>query len=126
MTQDEIIDEVIEFGLADWVMDSAVIGVIRRGVPADDPLAVRKQLLEIVTTVVNRGLAELGDTPHGGSGFRPWGLPLDEALERIIRRLDAMPRTYPIGSELFWLCNTPLGDEEAKRIQARWAAEGLL
>ncbi len=126
MTQGEIIDEVIEFGLADWVMDTELVGAIREGARTADPLEVRKQLLEIVTTVVNRGLAELGDTPHGGGGFRPWGLPLDKALERIIRRWDALPRTYPIGSELFWLCNTPLGDEEAKRIQARWAAEGLL
>ncbi len=126
MNQTEVIDDVIQNGVSDWVMDSEVVAAIRQGTPEDDPLAVRKQLLDIVTAIVSRGLAELGDTPPGEGGFRPWGLPLDEALARIITRWDAMPEAYTIAGELFWLCNTPLGDEEGERVLDRWEAEGLL
>ena len=121
MTRDEIIDEVIECGLSDWVMDTEVVGAIREGARTDDPLEVRKQLLEIMSAIVNKGMAKLGDTREGGD-FRPWGLPLDEALARIIRKWDALPRTYPIGGELFWMRNTPLGKAEAQRIVDRWEA----
>ncbi len=125
MIPDGMIDEVIERGLTDWVMDSAVVGVIRERIPMDDPLTVRQQVLEVVTAVVSRGMAELGDTPREG-GFHPWKLPLDEALAGITRKWDAWPEPYPQGGELFWLRNTPLGKEEAERILDRWDAEGIL
>lgn len=125
MTRDEIIDEVIERGLSDWVMDTEVIGAIREGARTDDPLTVRQHVLEVVTAVVSRGMAELGDTPREG-GFHPWKLPLDEALARITRKWDALPEPYPQGGELFWLRNTPRGKDEAERILDRWDTEGIL
>jgi hypothetical protein len=106
-------DAILTRGRADWVMAIAVVDEARRvaeNVPSAESLEV---LREALTRMLVCGLARLGDA--GPGGFRAWDLEPTDGVDRAIASIRALERD-PLVGELFWLDNTPAGDERADAI----------
>lgn len=119
MSRSELVEDILIDCNDDWLMEANVISLVKADTELEDPAAIRREVIAVVADVVSRGWAELGDTPKG-MGFRPWTLPLDEAVDRLNRRWDGSSEAYPFGGEVFWLRSTPEGDAEAAKILDRW------
>ena len=130
--------KVLASGTDDWVHDleacyaarQAVFGEhIRNGFPEDGTLGVDELALaranwtatqerrafplalEAVKELVRDGLVEIGSVTK--NGFVAWEGFADD-LESGIGDLAKRAKFPLLPGDLFWLCNTPLGDEKAK------------
>jgi hypothetical protein len=76
-------DEVLTYGLIDWVeLDQIHRYVAQEN--AGEPLSViREKTLDLIRSLVNDGLFEVGDLKDGGGRFAAWNIPLDESMRRI-------------------------------------------
>ena len=106
-------EEVLARGLADWVMFAEVYGLTRDWALARS-LDPRTETLRVLRTLLEEGLAELGDVQRG-AGFVPWGLGVDEALARVVERWDRLEAEPNLG-DVGWLSNTPQGDARAREL----------
>lgn len=125
MSIERVLEELVVSGSDDWVMALEVVGLVRSEMGLDDPAAVRRAVIDVVTAAVLKGWVEVGETPRG-LGFQSWKLPLPEALARIEMRWDALSEPFPSLGEVFWLANTPKGAREAERILAHPSPDGTM
>jgi hypothetical protein len=109
---------VLVYGTIDWIELGQVHWRVSEVSP-DAPAAVLQQrTLELVGDVVRGGLAELGAFDDAALGFMPWGLSLDEALDRI---RSVYVDDYDDTSAWEWLCMLELtrrGEIFARSIEA--------
>lgn len=111
MTFDEILIEVLDRGLDDWIDVAEVMGIVvefgdwPQG-PEQDEWA-----LALIRTLLEQGMMVAGDLSE--EGFREWGLSPDAAFARIEREWRALGRS-PALHEIGWLSNTEHGDAFAR------------
>jgi len=113
MKLEECANEMLKRGLDDWVDAAEVASLIRSTCDAPREADVQKMSLQIVHNAVEQGLMTIGNVTK--DGFQKWQLSLPEAIGKIETEWSGLGRPPSIG-ELFWLCNTPQGDERAKSL----------
>ncbi|MFC5137041.1 hypothetical protein ACFPK1_02260 [Actinomycetospora rhizophila] len=87
-----------------------LVGVHESGSAAD----LRAATIAVLTSLVTRGLAELGDLRPR---FEPWSSTAEDALARVRREWwDPEQELRP--GNVCWVQNTPAGDEIAHAIEA--------
>jgi hypothetical protein len=76
-------DEVLTYGLIDWVeLDQIHRYVAQEN--AGEPLSViQEKTLDLIRSLVQDGLFEVGDLKDGSRRFEAWDIPLDESMRRI-------------------------------------------
>ena len=122
-----VVDETVMAGLDDVIQASEVafISMEIGGAQTDDQVA--ELSIAAVRELLLRGWMEAGgfirlDSPQSGSRGRwewvRWDVPSSEAAERIEREWRALGHRPDLG-ELFWLKNTELGNETARKLFAQ-------
>ncbi|MGI8562129.1 MAG: hypothetical protein ACR2MZ_00980 [Candidatus Dormibacter sp.] len=115
MAFEVVIEEVLVYGLDDWVMLSAFTSVVSSELGINDWLTVRPHVLTVMRTVLAEGWYEVGNV--GEDGFHSWRLPLEDSLQRLEAEVLSLESWPHMGDP--WFNLTPAGQEEAERIVRR-------
>jgi hypothetical protein len=75
-------DEVLGWGLIDWVELDRIHRYVARENPGQPLSAIQHKTLDLTRSLVCDGMFELGDVQQG-IGFTAWNTPLDESIQRI-------------------------------------------
>lgn len=111
-------ESVLLRGLVDWVaLDRIHWDVSQENQWA--PLSVVQiKTLELIRSLVNEGLAELGDLATKEE-FTPWDSPLDESIERIRDVYVGHFHDENVWPWYSWLNLTEKGEKVAQEIESR-------
>ena len=109
----DALDEVIVRGLEDWLMAASVVSVAIHTAGAETDDEVRDVSVALIRRLLEDGLVRAGDVTD--SGFEPWDLPVDAAMERVEREWNALGALPNLG-EVCWLDNTEEGERRAREL----------
>jgi hypothetical protein len=112
-------EKVLLRGLVDWVALDRIhwdVAQDNQGAPLS---LVQTQTLELISSLVNEGLFELGDLAGKEGRFAPWDSPLDESIKRIRDVYVANFDDQNVWSWYCWLDLTEKGEQVAREIEAR-------
>jgi hypothetical protein len=111
-------DEVLARGLIDWVPLQRLHYHVIQEHP-DMPVSKVQQLVfDLVRSLIDEGLVELGDLNGPADKFVPWTSPLAESLERIRKVYVDRYDEDTIWPWYAWLNLTPKGEAAAERIES--------
>jgi hypothetical protein len=114
------IEEVLAGGTAGPVLAADLELVADTHTLLTDPLEQRMFAIGLAIELLMQGLLEAGD--FDGDAFRPWSVPVTEAIGRIATTLGTAPPVGPdhgAAGDVFWFNNTTAGNELARTIIAR-------
>jgi hypothetical protein len=106
------LEDLLTRGLDDWIQAAEVDSVSRTtgGAKADE---TRRELsLQLIRKLLEDGLAEAGMVEEQG-GFVPWGIPVEDAMQRIEREWPRRSSGPGLG-EVCWLNLTAEGQALAQ------------
>jgi hypothetical protein len=115
--QDALRDDILAGGHDDFVSMADVQACIFGGLLADLSTAHQQLVVDTVRSLLEDGLAEVGDIPgRGDPGFKPWPGTVDEVMARFVDRFvghydDRLEWQYSI-----WLNLTAKGQEASADI----------
>ncbi len=112
---DALLNKILMRGADDWVMACEVVSVAKAEGGASTEAEIRDLSIRLIRQLIKRGLVEIGDVTE--TGFRPWNLPVEEAMMRVERDWRMLQRSPSLG-DVCWLQNTPEGDSRAKLLLA--------
>jgi hypothetical protein len=120
-TQERLRAALLTSGLSDWVplaeVDSIIIdNHLTETLPAQQDLA-----LQIIRSLVEDGLMEIGDLPDQGSRLIAWDVPLDAALTRISDRFLGHYDDTAMWGYSVWLGLTEAGERAARELERKTA-----
>jgi hypothetical protein len=102
---------VLGLGLVDWVHFVEVVDLVRADDPALSEATLHQRVLDVLRSLLEKGLIEVGDVQEAG-GFRRWSGTAEDTLERIGREWASLERQPGLG-DVCWLANTDAGDRLA-------------
>ena len=120
-TKDQIIAEVLQRGLDDWVYLAEVAGVVRSHSVSPDTAEVMLTTIGVIEELLNEGFVRVGDLLGSGNQlrFQPWEVSVRAAVAEIEKRW--LEYGGPLGrdgaNDVCWISNTEEGDELARRCQ---------
>ena len=114
-------ESILLRGLVDWVaLDRIHWDVIQENQRA--PLSVvQNKTLELIRSLVDEGLAELGDLASEDGEFTAWDSSLDESIDRIRSVYVAHFHDENVWPWYAWLNLTEQGDRVAQEIESKRA-----
>ncbi|MBV8349837.1 MAG: hypothetical protein JOZ49_20640 [Mycolicibacterium sp.] len=108
-------EKVLRRGIVDWVALDRIhsdVAQENQGAPLS---VVQTKTLELIRSLVNEGLFELGDLTGKEGRFAAWDSSLDESIKRI--------RDAYVAKSVWrwccWLSLTEKGEQVAREIEAR-------
>lgn len=111
---DEILEHFILYGVSDdWAPLDEFVSNVNRITPTNRS---RERVLEIIRELAEKGYTQLGAFPGGGEGWKPWDVPVDEAMRRIAHGFNGeagyldLPDDRIGRSEVFRAALTPNGE----------------
>jgi hypothetical protein len=107
------VDELLKRGIDDWVQAAEVAFVAQFTGGAVTREEIRQLSLELIHTVVQRGLMKIGDVDQ--DGFHEWNVPSEKALARVESKWMTVEGGPNLG-EICWMSNTEQGDQHAKNL----------
>ncbi|GLU50523.1 hypothetical protein [Nocardiopsis ansamitocini] len=113
MSDEEIIAEILDEGLDDWIPIDGLISLVKReGKESEEDL--RNATIRILRLLLEGRMVTVGEL--GESGFESWPESVDDAEGALLRVVEDLDRLdwFPQGASC-WIANTPLGDAEAVR-----------
>lgn len=113
---ENVLDELVVWGFDDWAMAVDVAFLVKEMLGVEDQDARREPALEVIRMAVEGGWMRLGDV--GETGFTPWDLAADAALERVHSSWETLGRPVNL-YEVCWLENTEQGNARAWSVLAR-------
>lgn len=111
-------ESVLLRGLVDWIALDRIhwdVAQENQGAPL---LVVQDKTLELIRSLVDEGLAELGDLASEDSKFAPWDSSLDESIERIRNVYVAHFHDENVWPWYAWLNLTEEGERVAQEIES--------
>lgn len=115
------VEEILDFGLYDWVQAVFVVYAIMREFPDRSMNETRRLTLEVVRQLLRDGLVKIGDV--GPEGFQEWPGDIDAQLMKASKKWDMIPGLPDLG-DVFWLENTSAGDVAARNSAANHIENG--
>ena len=112
MNMQEAIDDLVQNGIDDWVDNVAVAWVAKSIGGAKSPDEIRIVALQVVAEPLRGGYMNIGELNGPGDTFQKWDMTIAEALAHADLEWRSLGRR-PLTGEVFWLCNTPKGDQRA-------------
>jgi hypothetical protein len=111
-------DEIILWGLVDWVALERIHWFVARENPSDPVSASQTKTLNLIRSLVTDGLFSVGDLNGEDDRFRAWDCTLDEAIQRI--RSEYIDRFEDTTSWPWfcWLAPTDKGIQVARELRA--------
>ena len=113
------IEDLLIRGLDDWIQASEVASVSFEIGGAQSHGMRRELSLRLIRKLLEDGSAEAGMV-YEKEGFVPWGIPVDDALQRIESDWTTRP-TGPGLGEVCWLSLTERGNAQAQSLWSRKA-----
>jgi hypothetical protein len=107
----QIVDDVLDAGLDDWLMASMVLSIVMIATNAGSSDEASEMTLSVIATMLDEGLVQAGDITEGR--FERWEISTSEAM-RLIETEWHQVRGRPDLGEVCWLNNTPAGDTRAR------------
>jgi hypothetical protein len=120
MRVDQCVADLLLRGLADWIDAAEVASVARTVGGARTEHEVRELSLQLLRELLGRGLMEVGAVTE--SGFEPWRVAVDRALERIESEWRSLPKGPDLG-DICWLNLTEKGQTRAEELRSRNSRE---
>jgi hypothetical protein len=115
-TLEAAIDELLVFGVDDFISTWTLAGVTADKLGAKGPAEIRSEALLLLRAALQAKLVEVGDV--GKDGFHAWQLSASDAIDEVARKWPSGADDTPfIGT--FWLRNTGNGMERGKAVLAR-------
>jgi hypothetical protein len=111
MSDDHILQQILERGLDDWIQAAEIVGVVVETGPTHTDAAIRTICLRLIRRILTSGLMTAGDVTV--DGFRAWMSSPAEAYLRI--ESEWPTRGTPGLGDVCWLSNTLAGDAIASR-----------
>jgi len=103
-----VCNKILMSGVDDWVHIPEAVSFARDALPESDEQTALPLAVESVKQLLREGLVQVGKVTN--NGFEPWLGSLDVTERRIDEA--AAKATFPLlFGDLFWICNTALGDE---------------
>ncbi|MBI4425620.1 MAG: hypothetical protein HY554_17955 [Elusimicrobia bacterium] len=87
---------------------ASIVALVRESFPKDDPLALRRRVMGVLTPLVDGGLLRAGRPTPDGKAFVAWGLTAKESVVRIEREWDALGHE-PRHGDVAWFATTKAG-----------------
>jgi hypothetical protein len=112
-------EEVLLRGLVDWVALDRIhwdVAQENQGAPLS---AIQTKTMELIRSLVNEGLFELGDLTGKESRFARWDSPLDESINRIRDVYVANFDDQNVWPWCCWLNLTEKGEQVALELEAK-------
>ena len=112
-------ESVLLRGLVDWIALDRIhwdVSQENQGAPLS---VVQAKTLELISSLVDEGLAELGDLASKDGEFAAWRSPLDESIERIRDFYVAHFHDDNVWPWYAWLNLTEKGERAAQEIESR-------
>jgi hypothetical protein len=110
-------DEVLRWGLVDWVELDRIHWYVARENPDQSLSVIHNKTLGLIYSLVSDGMFELGDLKQN-SRFTAWNTPLDESIQRI---RDVYTKNFDDQNTWPWFCwldLTEKGQQVAEAIEA--------
>jgi hypothetical protein len=104
----EVARKLLSCGLEDWLASQEIAAVVTKMGGPTDFQENKLESFQVLDYLAHEGLVEFGDLDASLPGFSPWGLPIEEALERA-KRGWSMFTKFPLSPDLFYLRLTPKG-----------------
>jgi hypothetical protein len=121
MTERTLIEDLLVSGLDDPVYAGWIRAIAAQSA-LTDPGRLRELSLGIIVEVLCPGLMVPGD--YDQDGHHPWPHSPGDAIERISREwLDQWAYDVPAPGAIVWLANTDFGNEVARHVLGREAAQ---
>lgn len=117
MKLDHCLNTLLVSGLDDWVQAAEVASVARMEGGAKSEEALRDISLTLIRHLLEQELMEAG-TIIEKEGFAPWGVPVNEAMNRITHDWPAGSRSPELGG-VCWLNLTAKGQVQAEQINGK-------
>lgn len=111
LVMEKMIDDLLLTGCDDWIHIADLIWTVSSIGGATTKSEIREMVINIVREVLLQGLVTIGDVKK--DGYHDWGITMDEALERMKERWDALNR-QPLTGDICWLEITKKGIERAR------------
>ncbi|WP_099024088.1 hypothetical protein [Mycolicibacterium palauense] len=111
-------DEVLLRGLIDWVPLQRLNTTLPRNIRHESTSMIQRRVIELIRSLVDGGLAELGDLNGPDDRFAPWRFPLDESIDRIRRVYVDHFAEDTIWPWYAWLNLAAKGEAAAQRIES--------
>jgi hypothetical protein len=112
-------DEVLLWGLVDWVELDRIHRYVADEHPGEPTAIIQNHTLDLIRSLVSDGLFLVGDLNTDDRRFKQWNVSLDEAIQRI-------RDVYVVNFEdqgtwpwFCWLALTGAGQKAAEAIEAR-------
>lgn len=105
-------------GLVDWVALDHIHWDVAQENQGSPLTVVQTKTLELIRSLVDEGLAELGDLASQDGAFTPWNSSLDESIERIRNVYVAHFHDENVWPWYAWLNLTEEGDRVAQEIES--------
>jgi hypothetical protein len=116
----EWVKELVVDAAWDWVTSTTVLGVVQRS-GIEDAGVLRCLWIGVAAEAMALGLLEPGSVD--GAGFHPWGLPVSEALSRMLGELDRIGIVSLGLGDVAWFRATEEGARVAQlAIDSGWEA----
>lgn len=112
-------DEVLGWGLIDWVELDRIHQYVAEENGGQPTSVIQSKTLELIRSLVSDGLFVVGDVKRN-VGFTAWNTSLDESLQRI---REAYVTNFHDENTWMWFCwlnATEKGLEAAKALQGSW------
>lgn len=122
MTLQTCIEDLLIRGLDDWIQAAEVASVARTTGGAQSEEIRRDLSLRLIRKLLEDGLAEAGMVDDQ-EGFVPWGISVDDAMQRIESDWSTRP-TGPELGEVCWLSLTERGHAQAQSLWSKKARRG--
>ena len=119
-------ENVLLRGLVDWVALDRIhwdVAQENHGAPLS---VVQTKTLELIRSLVDEGLFELGDLTGNEGRFAPWDSTLDESIKRIRDVYVTNFDDQNVWPWYGWLDLTEKGERVAQEIEARSQSSGEL
>lgn len=110
------VDDLLIRGLDDWLQAAEVASVARTIGAARTESEVRALSVQVVRDLLQRDFMVVGTV--AGTEFTPWGIAMEDALERIEREWRARPEGPNLG-DICWLNLTERGSGRAEDLRSR-------
>ena len=114
-------DEVLTRGLIDWVPLQRLHYHVIQEHPGTPICTVQHLVFDLIRSLIDERLVELGDLNGPSDKFVPWTSPLDESLERIRKVYVDRYDEDTIWPWYAWLNLTPKGAAVAEQIESHHA-----
>ena len=121
MNTDAMVDELVVTGADDWVMACDVAWVAKSMGNAQSSDAIRELSVILIRELLERGLMTIGDVTE--SGFRAWNVTWQEAVDRVQKEWQMLPREPSLG-DVCWLELTEKGRSQAQALTRNKQSQG--